>query len=137
MLYMTKADYEKILDHCMRELPMEACGLIGGVKEGDAQYVKRVYLLTNVDRNAAHFSMEPAEQFAAIRDMRARGLEMLGNFHSHPKTSAKLSGEDIRFASDGSLVYLVLSLADRHNPVFKAFRAGELKQVTEERIIIE
>ena len=35
MLVMTKADYEKILEHCKKGLPNESCGLIGGVVEGD------------------------------------------------------------------------------------------------------
>ena len=137
MLYITRADYEKMLAHCMGELPMEGCGLIGGVKEGDAWYVKRVYLMTNKDRDRAHFSMEPAEQFAAVRDIRAHGIELLGNFHSHPRSPAKLSGEDIRYACDSSLVYLVLSLAESQNPVLKAFRPGEGEPITEEHIIIE
>lgn len=137
MLYMTKADYEKIIAHCMGELPMEGCGLIGGVKEGDAWYVKCVYRMTNKDRDRIHFSMEPAQQFAAVRDMRAHGVELLGNFHSHPKSPAKLSREDIRYACDSSLVYLVLSLADSQHPILKAFHAGEGGPVTEEHIIIE
>ena len=33
MLVMTKADYEKILEHCKKGLPNESCGLIGGVVE--------------------------------------------------------------------------------------------------------
>lgn len=136
MLYITRADYEKVIAHCVSRLPMEACGLIGGVKAGNVWYVKQVYPLTNLDGSENHFFMEPAEQFAAVRDMRAHGWELLGNFHSHPKSSAKLSREDIRYACDRGLVYLVLSLADRQNPILKAFHPG-ISEPTEERIIIE
>lgn len=41
MLFLTKSDYEKMLAHCKEGLPNEACGLIGGVVEGEKQYVKR------------------------------------------------------------------------------------------------
>ena len=44
MLFLTKSDYEKMLAHCKKGLPNEACGLIGGVVEGEKQYVKKVYL---------------------------------------------------------------------------------------------
>ena len=44
MLYMTKSDYEKILAHCKEGLPNESCGLIGGVREGDKKYIRKVYL---------------------------------------------------------------------------------------------
>ena len=42
MLYMTKSDYEKILAHCKEGLPNESCGLIGGVREGDKKYIRKV-----------------------------------------------------------------------------------------------
>ena len=62
MLFLTKSDYEKMLAHCKEGLPNEACGLIGGVVEGEKQYVKKVYLLTNMDESNEHFSMDPKEQ---------------------------------------------------------------------------
>ena len=46
MLTMTKDDYEKILAHCKEGLPNEACGLIGGTKDGGEKHIKKVYLLT-------------------------------------------------------------------------------------------
>ena len=30
-------------------------------------------------------SMDPKEQFAAVKDMRSKGRQLLGNFHFHPK----------------------------------------------------
>ena len=62
MLVMTKADYEKILGHCKKGLPNESCGLIGGVVEDGKRYIKKVYLLTNIDASNEHFSMDPKEQ---------------------------------------------------------------------------
>ena len=67
MLFLTKSDYEKMLAHCKEGLPNEACGLIGGVVEGEKQYVKKVYLLTNMDESNEHFSMDPKEQLAAVK----------------------------------------------------------------------
>ena len=51
MLTMTKDDYEKILAHCKEGLPNEACGLIGGTKDGGEKHIKKVYLLTNIDES--------------------------------------------------------------------------------------
>lgn len=67
MLVMTKADYEKILEHCKKGLPNESCGLIGGVVEDGKRYIKKVYLLTNIDASNEHFSMDPKEQLAQSR----------------------------------------------------------------------
>ncbi len=74
MIKLSKSDYEKILHHAESELPNEACGLIGGVKEGSDKIIKKVYLLTNIDHSNEHFSLDPKEQLAAIKDMRAEGL---------------------------------------------------------------
>ena len=137
MLYMKQQDYEKILAHCKEGLPNESCGLIGGTKNGDKKEFKKVYLLTNIDHSNEHFSMDPKEQFAAIKDMRANGLELLGNFHSHPESPSRPSEEDKRLAYDSKVNYLILSLMDIDNPVFNAFNIDEDKNVTKEEFIIE
>ena len=71
MLTMKKADYEKILSHAKENLPEEACGLIAGTKDGDKKTIEKVYLLENVDHTNEHFSMNPKDQLAAVKDMRA------------------------------------------------------------------
>ena len=137
MLYLKKEDYEKILAHCKEGLPDEACGLIGGTIEGDKRSIQKVYLLTNIDQSNEHFSMDPKEQLAAVKDMRANGLKLLGNFHSHPESPSRPSEEDKRLAYDSKVNYLILSLMDLENPVFNAFRIDEEKNVTKEELVIE
>lgn len=137
MLYMTKADYEKILAHCRAGLPDESCGLIGGTREDGNKYIKKVYLLTNIDHSNEHFSMDPKEQLAAVKDMRANGYELLGNFHSHPESPSRPSEEDKRLAYDSKVNYLILSLMEADNPVLRAFNIDEEKNVTVEELIIE
>ena len=131
MLFLTKNDYDKILKHCEAGLPDEACGLIGGTKEGNDKYIKKVYLLTNIDHSNEHFSMDPKEQLQAVKDMRQNGLELLGNFHSHPESPSSPSEEDKRLAYDSTAVYMIMSLMDNDNPVFKAFGVDKDKNVTE------
>ena len=123
--------------HCKEGLPNEACGLIGGTIEGDIKSIQKVYLLTNIDQSNEHFSMDPKEQLAAVKDMRANGLKLLGNFHSHPESPSRPSEEDKRLAYDSKVNYLILSLMDLENPVFNAFRIDEEKNVTKEELVIE
>ena len=137
MLFLKKEDYEKILAHCKEGLPNEACGLIGGTIEGDKRSIQKVYLLTNIDQSNEHFSMDPKEQLAAVKDMRANGLKLLGNFHSHPESPSRPSEEDKRLAYDSKVNYLILSLMDLENPVFNELRIEEEKNVTNEELVIE
>lgn len=137
MLKIKKSDYNIILKHAESCLPEEACGLIGGViAEDGLKVVKKVYLLENIDHSNEHFSMEPKEQFAAIKDMRSNGLVQFGNFHSHPESPSRPSEEDKRLAYDSKASYLILSLMNREEPVLKAFNING-NEVSEEKIIYE
>ncbi len=122
MIIMSKADYEQMLSHATSELPNEACGLLGGtLAENGDKTVKKVYLLTNIDHSREHFSLDPKEQLAAIKDMRANGLSLLGNWHSHPESPSRPSEEDKRLAYDPTASYLILSLME-NTPALKSFR---------------
>ena len=80
--------------------------------------------------------MEPKEQFAAVKDMRANGWILLGNFHSHPNSPSRMSEEDKRLAFDTNLSYLILSLAN-DEPVLKSFNIDNDKQVTIEELVVK
>jgi proteasome lid subunit RPN8/RPN11 len=136
MLRLNKIDYENIIDHAKKCLPEEACGLIAGTKDGDVKDIKKVYFLTNVDHTNEHFSMDPKEQLAAVKDMRANGFVPLGNWHSHPESPSRPSEEDKRLAYDPTVNYLILSLMEAE-PVLKAFNINKEREVTVEEIIIE
>ena len=130
IIRMKKEDYETILKHCQDGLPNEACGLLAGTQDGEEKTVTKVYLLTNIDASREHFSMDPKEQLSALKDARAAGTKIIGNFHSHPESPSRPSEEDKRLAYDSSMEYLILSLMEPEKPVFKAFEIDKDKQVT-------
>lgn len=136
MIKISKADYEKILAHAEKELPNEACGLIAGELDGADKIIRKVYLLTNIDHSNEHFSLDPKEQLAAIKDMRGSGFVPLGNWHSHPESPSRPSEEDKRLAYDSKASYMILSLMDRANPVLNSFRI-EGNNAEKENLIIE
>lgn len=137
MLILKQEDYQKILEHARTGLPNEACGLLGGyTKEDGGQVITDVYLLRNVDESREHFSMDPKEQFAAVKDIRSKGRELLGNFHSHPESPSRPSEEDIRLAYDSKIHYLILSLMEEGNPVLNSFHI-EKGAVTRETLEIQ
>ena len=136
MIKILKSDYEKMIQHAESELPNEACGLIAGSINGTDKEIQKVYFLTNIDHSNEHFSLDPKEQLAAIKDMRANGLQPLGNWHSHPESPSRPSEEDKRLAYDSSASYLILSLMDRENPVLNSFHiSGDLSE--KEELLIE
>lgn len=134
MTVIREEAYGDIVEYCRGELPFEACGLLAGtVREGN-YCIEKVYCLSNGDKRTDHFSMLPEEQFQAVRDMRERGYELLGNFHSHPRTDPLPSNEDIRLAQDSNLVYLILSLKEE-KPDLKAYRIDREGNVISDPIV--
>ncbi len=137
MIIISNDDFQKIVDHALSELPNEACGLIAGRTEGNNKIIEKVYLLNNIDKSNEHFSLDPKEQLAAVRDMRERGLSPLGNWHSHPESPSRPSEEDKRLAYDKTASYLILSLMDKDNPVLNSFHIDGDKAECEELVIKE
>jgi proteasome lid subunit RPN8/RPN11 len=78
--------------------------------------------MTNVDHSPEHFSFDPKEQFQAVKRARSLGLELVGVYHSHPATPARMSNEDIRLANDVSLRYLIYSRPDNRIQAFAVTR---------------
>lgn len=117
---ISKQDVEEMIIHAKEKLPNEACGLIAGSDQGDERIIEKVYYLTNIDASNEHFSLSPSEQLQAVKDMRARGLTPLGNWHSHPESPSRPSQEDKRLAYDSKASYLILSLMT-DEPVLNSF----------------
>lgn len=136
MIKLSKEDLDNIIEHAKSELPNEACGLIAGTVNGEDKEIKKVYYLTNIDHSNEHFSLDPKEQLAAIKDMRANGYKPLGNWHSHPESPSRPSEEDKRLAYDSSASYLILSLMEQDHPVLNSFHI-EGNQAEKEELIIE
>ena len=136
MIKLKNDDFKKMLHHAIAELPNEACGMIAGVKDGSDKVIKKVYLLTNTDHSNEHFSLDPREQLAAVKDMRANGFIPLGNWHSHPETPSRPSDEDKRLAYDKTASYMILSLMDSNNPVLNSFHI-EGDTAEKEELVIE
>ena len=134
MIKLRQSDYEKIVAHAKSEAPIEACGLIAGEISGGDKIVKKVYILTNTDHAEEHFTLDPKEQLKAVKDMRAEGLDPLGNWHSHPVSPSRPSEEDKRLAFDSSASYLILSLMD-DEPVLNSFHIEGDKAEKEELVI--
>lgn len=124
-------------EHAEKCLPEEACGLIAGIEKENEKEIREVYLLINVDHSREHFSLDPKEQLAAVKDMREKKLKPLGNWHSHPETPSRPSQEDKRLAYDSRASYLILSLMDKDHPVLNSFRICSEEVEKETLLMIE
>jgi len=116
-LEIPKNVFKQMVKHARMQAPVEACGILAG-KDGK---VAKLYQMTNADQGSDHFMMEPAEQFAVARDIRAGGFEMLAIYHSHPETPARPSVEDVRLALTPGVINVIVSLQDSESSFIKSF----------------
>lgn len=91
-------------------MPEEACGLIAVDGEGR---IRMVYPLTNAERSAVSFTIEPREHFGALRHAETSGWHLGGVFHSHPSGPARPSARDLDQPHDPDWFHLVVAIEPR------------------------
>ena len=122
MTTVTLRQLEEILASATRAAPNECCGLIGG----DGERATSLYPMRNVAANS-HVAYEaaPEDLFAAQRQMRERGEELLAIYHSHPRaTEPQPSETDVRLAYYPQAIYFIVGLSGAQ-PVMRAFKISE------------
>lgn len=125
---ISQEHYWQIIEHGRRSLPLECCGLMGGKKTPAGFEILSIYEMQNLDNSGQHFSMDPKEQFAMMKQMRKAGHELVGLYHSHPSTPSRPSEEDKNLAYDEKLLYAILSLMETE-PKLHVFRIYGRQQV--------
>ncbi len=133
MIRIPRTIHDNMIAHAMEGFPLEVCGILGGTGES----VTAIYRMANTDASNEHFMMDPKEQFAVIKELRAKGLVMLAIYHSHPETPARPSEEDIKLALTPDVSYMIISLADADIPVIKSYKisTGNVQVETIEVIV--
>jgi proteasome lid subunit RPN8/RPN11 len=130
MIILLPSHRDQILAHACETDPAECCGLIGG---GEDQQARSIYALRNMAANSnIAYEAAPEDLFAAQRQMRDRGEQLLGIYHSHPRSAEPAPSEtDVRLAYYPQAVYFIIGLAGSE-PVMRAFRISEREERWEE-----
>lgn len=101
MIELTPRLQQTLVERAEQEAPLEACGLLSQPKRvGDGETPKTA--LWSAENVAAEpetsFLIDPAHQLGALQQMWARGEELVGIFHSHPRSSPEPSARDRELA---------------------------------------
>jgi proteasome lid subunit RPN8/RPN11 len=87
--------------------PRECCGLLEGMRGDGGFRVMALHPVRNLSSDAAHFAMDPQDQFAAQRAARANGRFIIGCYHSHPGGPAQPSAADRAGAGEEDFLWLI------------------------------
>jgi proteasome lid subunit RPN8/RPN11 len=118
---MSRAVFDRLLAEARANPEIECCGLLAG---RDA-LISAVLPARNALQSSTSYEIAPAELFALFRRMRAKGLEHLGIYHSHPKGDNAPSPLDLERAFYPDAAYLIVSPNAGASGPIRAFRIIE------------
>ena len=118
MLRLSAKHLEEIERHAEREYPHECCGLLVGriEAEGRTREVLEIYPVSNAWEKTGERShrmlISPRDYMRAERLFSARGLGVVGDYHSHPDHPAVPSQFDLEHAPWPTMSYIVVSVVE-------------------------
>jgi proteasome lid subunit RPN8/RPN11 len=107
-----------IVAHARRELPRECCGLLLG---NPSRIVDVIPARNVAEQPETRYTIDPEQHFVAIRLARARGVQVVGAYHSHVGSAARPSETD-RVEAFADFLFLIVSLARPAAPDLTAWR---------------
>ena len=113
-------------EHAEATYPEEACGGMLGRADSDTVEVVEVVSLANVREveRRRRYLIGPDDVLALERRAEARGLQVVGYYHSHPDAPAEPSAFDREHAWPW-YVYLIVSVAEGRAAEAKAWRLAD------------
>jgi len=130
---------QQLVEHARAGDPYEVCGVLAGANGR----IERVFPVRNVadtiraadrtfrDRETdapadgrleTEYYMDPLDYKRVEDEIDDLGLEVVGLYHSHPRSAAQPSKTDVRLANWMEVYYVLVSLTDADHPPVRAWR---------------
>lgn len=129
---ITSAVKQAMEQQALASRPFECCGLLSGKGE----LITTTHPLRNeAEKAETRYFASPEDLFAAMKQIREKGEEMIGIYHSHPRSSAYPSVSDVEMAFYPEAIYFIMSLEPELE--LRAFRITEAYTREVQIVIIE
>ncbi len=106
MIQLHASIVDAVVEHSRFAGIEEACGLLATDELGTVRFA---YSLTNADRSANSFTIDPSEFHGAACHAERLGWEIGGMFHSHPGGALVPSRTDIDNAPSPAWLYVIVA----------------------------
>ena len=139
MISLEEQQADEIRRHGESEYPHECCGLlIGRLNETGSKRVAEVYPVSNAREEKAKHNRSlilPEEYMRGERYARGLGLEVVGNYHSHPDHPATPSQFDLDHAWP-TWSYIIVSVREGRAVDLRSWEmAADRSRFDEEEIL--
>ena len=123
MLRIQFSDYESLRKHGEQKYPHECCGVLLGRSVDGVNEVEEIVEAGNTRTDSAHnrYQIAPVELIRIQRQARAKALDIVGFYHSHPDHPAQWSVTDIAEAHWLGCSYIITSVAKGKADVTNSF----------------
>src|SRR6478752_9771382 len=113
MIEIAIEPWETMVRHAEKIYPNECCGAMLGRLDDGSKLVTEAVPMENayVGQQAERYELRPEDLLEADRKARARGLDLIGIFHSHPDCDAYFSSTDLKNSCPW-YSFVVLSIQD-------------------------
>jgi proteasome lid subunit RPN8/RPN11 len=105
-LVIPQGIHDSMVAHCVREAPLECCGLLGGYPP----FVSTFHPLRNSSASEVRYDADPRDLIAAVQFLRSQNKEILAIYHSHPRWAAIPSQTDLAENHYGDVPRIIVSL---------------------------
>jgi proteasome lid subunit RPN8/RPN11 len=154
MLNIPSSIIQNMIEHARELAPHECCGILSGKEDTVAECYRITNILATMseqeltrfdgaklsdlqrlspeERADIAFQMDAREMGMAQRDIRSKGFDLLGFYHSHTFSPARPSQTDITIAMEFESyraklnfpepLHLIISLEHADHPVVRAYR---------------
>jgi proteasome lid subunit RPN8/RPN11 len=98
MIEIERSAWDAMVLHAERSYPNECCGAMLGHTQEDRKIVTDALPIENsyAGEQNARYELRPEDLLDADKSARARGLDLIGIFHSHPNCDAYFSDTDLK-----------------------------------------
>ncbi len=129
--YIKSTLLREMVDYCRRHLPFEGCGLLSGTEQTGLTLWK----LQNENRSVSGFSMSERAVAMALHQMKQKGEQLTGIFHSHPTTPPYPTKKDMKYNPYSNIAYIIVSF-NTHPSEIGCFLVDNQNQKIERKRIV-
>ena len=95
--------------HANEQNPYEACAILLGNKDEKIWNVIEIFLTENIEKSEINFTVSNEQLLEGYKMAEEKGLDIVGIFHSHPKSLPSPSNTDMKFMKGNPIPWIIYS----------------------------
>ena len=95
--------------HANEQNPYEACAILLGNKDEKIWEATEIFLTENIEKSEINFTVSNEQLLEGYKMAEEKSLDVVGIFHSHPKSLPSPSNTDIKFMKGNPIPGIIYS----------------------------